>query len=127
MGGACIIEDDYIINRCESELVSNEWTHNTVIAAEAITMLCLVKKIVRNVGVNESGKRKACTDCEIVSDMLTLDKIKASPFALDGGEIISKIIQIEKECKIELNVFMQRIGTIVMKVSIVMRFFFIRM
>ena len=54
-----------------------------------------------NVGVNEYGKLKVRTDCKIVSDVLTLDRIKASRLALEGGAIISRIMQIEKECKIE--------------------------
>ena len=85
----------------QNELVSNQCAHNTVIAAEAITTLDIVSTLVRNVGVIESGKLTACTDCKIVSDMLTLDRIKTSPFALDRGGIISKIMQIEKECKIK--------------------------
>ena len=71
MGGTWIIEEDYRINRCKSELVSNQWMHTTVIAAEAITMLDLVTAVVRNIVVNESGNLKACTDCKIVSDTLT--------------------------------------------------------
>ena len=42
-------------------------------------------------------------DCKIVSDMLMLDRTKAIQFALDRGAIISKIIQIEKECEIEFE------------------------
>ena len=103
MEGAYIIEDDHRINRFKSELVSDQWTHDVVIAAEAITTLCLVTTVVRNIGANESGKIKACTDCKIVSYILTLDRTKASQFALDGGGIISKTIQIEKECKIEFE------------------------
>ena len=78
MGGAWIIEDDYRINRCKIELLSNQWIHNTVIAAEAITMLDLVTTVVRNVGVNESGKLKVFTNCKIVRDLLTSERIKAS-------------------------------------------------
>ena len=35
--------------------------------------------------------------------MLALDRIKAIQFTLDGGVIISKIIQLEKECNIEFE------------------------
>ena len=42
-------------------------------------------------------------DFKIVSDLLTLDIIKASEFVFDGGAIISKITQIEKEYKIEFE------------------------
>ena len=66
-------------------------------------MLDLVTTVVRNTGVNESGKLKACTDCKIVSDLLTFDRIKASQFALNGGAIIIEIAQIEKGCKIEFE------------------------
>ena len=54
-------------------------------------------------GTNESGKIKACINCKIVSDMLTSERIKAREFALDGGGIISKIMQLENESKIEFE------------------------
>ena len=60
-------------------------------------------KSCKNIGANEHGKLKACADCKIVSDMLKLDRIKASQFALDGGVIISKIMKIKRECKIEFE------------------------
>ena len=52
MTGAWIIEDDYRINRCKSEWVSNQWIQNTVIAAEAMIMLDLVTTVVK-IGANE--------------------------------------------------------------------------
>ena len=42
-------------------------------------------------------------DCKIVSDLLTLDMAKASQFALDGGVIRSKNVQVENECEIEFE------------------------
>ena len=38
--------------------MSNQWIHDEVIAAEAITTLNLVNTVVRNIWVNESGKLK---------------------------------------------------------------------
>ena len=66
-------------------------------------ILELVTIVVKNVGVNECGRLKAHADCKIVSDLITLDRIKVNRFALDGGVIISKIMQIEKERKIEFE------------------------
>ena len=66
-------------------------------------MLDLITTVVRNTGANESGKLKVCTDCKIVSDMLSLERIKASQFSLDGGGISSKIMQLENECKFEFE------------------------
>ena len=66
-------------------------------------MLDLVTTGVKNIGANERGKLKVHADCKIVSDILTLDRTKESKFTLDGGAIISKITQIEKECKIEFE------------------------
>ena len=71
--------------------------------AETTIMLDLVTTVVRNIGANESGKLKVFADFKTTSDMLTLDSIKASQFALDGGGIISKIMQLENECKIEFE------------------------
>ena len=64
-------------------------------AVDAIIVLDLVTIVVKNIGANESGKLKVFTDCKIASDVITLDRIKASQFALDGGGIISKISQLE--------------------------------
>ena len=47
MSEAWTIEDDYRINRCKSEIVSNQWMYNAVIAAEAITILDLVNTVVK--------------------------------------------------------------------------------
>ena len=94
MAGVWTIEDDCRINRCKNELVSNQWKQNTGLVAEAMTMTDLVIIVVKNTGVNEHGKLKVCADYKIVSDILLLDIIKASQFALDGGAIISKIMQI---------------------------------
>ena len=51
----------------------------------------------KNVEENEHGRLKVCADCKIVSDLLTLDMVKASQFALDSGVIISKNVQVENE------------------------------
>ena len=36
-------------------------------------------------------------------DLLIAERINASQLALDGGSIISKIIEIEKKCKVEIE------------------------
>ena len=51
MAGAWTIEDDYKINRCQSESLSNQWTKNTAIAVEAITTLDLLSIWVTNLKV----------------------------------------------------------------------------
>ena len=71
--------------------------------AEAIITLDLATTVVRNIGVNENGKLKAFVDCEMISDMLTLDRTKTSQFALDGRETISTITQVENEREIEFE------------------------
>ena len=72
-------------------------------AAEALIILDLVATVVRNVGAKQRGKFKVYTDCKVTCDVLTLDRIKASQFALDGGGIISKITQLERESYIEFE------------------------
>ena len=62
MVGVRIIEDNYRINRCKSELLSSQWMHNSVIVTETITTLDLITAVVRNIGANESGKLKKFTD-----------------------------------------------------------------
>ena len=47
MSGVWIIEDDYRINRCNSELVSNQWMQNPVIATEEIITLDLVTTVAK--------------------------------------------------------------------------------
>ena len=76
---------------------------NAVVAAEDITTLGIVRTVAKNIGVNECRKLKVHADCKIVSDMLTLDRIKASQFALDRGGIISKIMQLENGSDIEFE------------------------
>ena len=92
MGGMWIIEDDYIIKRVKSELVSNQWMHNMVIVTEVTIILYLVNTVVRNIGANESGNIKAYTNCKKLSNVLASERTKASQFELDGRGIISKII-----------------------------------
>ena len=92
MEGAWIIEDVYLINKSEGAVVSNQWKHNTAMAAEALTIFDLVATVVRNLGATKKGKLKVCTDCKVICDVLMLDRIKSSQFALDGGGIISKIV-----------------------------------
>ena len=47
-----------------------------------------------NIGVNEHGRLKVYTDYNVFSDLLTLKRTKASHLALDGGYVISKIIEM---------------------------------
>ena len=84
MGRAWIIQDDYRINKCKVVLISNQWINNTFIEAEALITLDLVTTVVRNIVTEEGGKLKLFTDCKITCDLLTLDRIKANQFALDG-------------------------------------------
>ena len=65
--------------------------------------LDLVTTVVKNIGANACGKLTVHAYCEIVSDMLILDGIKANQLSLDGGVIISKNTHVEKECKIEFE------------------------
>ena len=84
-------------------MLSNQWTQNTAIAVEATITLDLVTTVIKKLGVNECGRLKVCTDYKMVSDLLALDRIKASQLALEGRVFISKITQIEKECEIEFE------------------------
>ena len=74
-----------------------------VVAAEALIMLDLVATVVRNIEAKEREKLKVFTDCKVTCDVLILDGIKASPFSLNGGGIISKIMQLERESDIEFE------------------------
>ena len=84
-------------------VVSNQWINNAVMAAEAMIMLDLVTTVVRIIGTKGRGKLKVFTDCKAMCDVLILDRTKASPFSLDGGGIISKIIQLENDSDIEFE------------------------
>ena len=81
----------------------NQWKPNTVMAAEALTILDLVATVVSNLGAKKKGKLKVCTDCKVTCDVLMLDRIKASQFVLDGGGIISKIGQLERESEVKFE------------------------
>ena len=74
---------------------SNEWIHSTAIAAEAIIILNLVTTMVQNIGTEEEGLLKVCTDCKVVHESLITERLKASQCALDRGSIISKIVETE--------------------------------
>ena len=55
-------------------------------------MLDFVDTVTNNIGANERGNVKVCTYYKIISDILTLDRMKASQLALCRGRIISKIM-----------------------------------
>ena len=80
------------IHKKEGDVVSNQWRHNTEIAAEAVTILDLVTALVNNLGVTKKGRLKVYSDCKVTCDILTLNKIKESQLVLDVGSIISKIV-----------------------------------
>ena len=47
MARAWIIDDEYKLTRCQSELWSNQWIQNAAIASEAIIKLDLVTTAVK--------------------------------------------------------------------------------
>ena len=102
-GGAQIVEDVCRINKSDRVVVSNQWKHNVVMAAEALTMLDLVATLVSNLGATKKGRLKVHTECKVTCDVLMLDRTKASQFALDGGGMISKIVQLERESDVEFE------------------------
>ena len=52
--------------------------------------------VAQNIGKYGAGLSNMDADCKVVWEMSTADRLKASKSALDGGSIISKIIEIEK-------------------------------
>ena len=79
---------------------------NTVIAAEETITLDLVMIVLKNVGLDDYGMLKVHADCKVVCDLLIAKRSKAIQLALDGGSMISKIIEIEKIVNHNLNAFM---------------------
>ena len=49
---------------------------NTAIATEESTMLDLVKMVVQKIGIDDYVLLKACTDCKVMSKLLTAERLK---------------------------------------------------
>ena len=94
VAGAWMIEDTYNIVSEQNTLWSNKWMQNTAVAAEALIILDLVKTVAQNIGKYDDGLLNMHTDCKVVWEMLTADRLKASQCALDRGSSIRKIISM---------------------------------
>ena len=91
MAGAWITEDDCNIASDQNTLWYNKWTHNTAVADESLIILYLAQTVVQNLGKDDNGSISMHADCQVVCEMLTVDRLKYSQYALDGGSIISRI------------------------------------
>ena len=58
---------------------------------------------MKNVGSDDYGMLKMCADCEVVCDLLIIERLNVSQLELDGGSVISKIIETEKNIKVEFE------------------------
>ena len=72
---------------------TKKWRKNTVMAAEATTLLELVKYVEHNMRGYDEGKIITHTDCRKAWELLTCDNVKLSQLSGDGGSIISKKIE----------------------------------
>ena len=76
---------------------------NTAIAAEVLITLDLVKTVVQNIVPDGYGFLKERTDCKVVYELLTDERLKSSQCELDGGFAISKNIEIEKKSNVQFD------------------------
>ena len=93
MAGVCEIEDLFEFMLANSRVWSRNWNNNTALAAESAGEFDLIVVVVLNMkGFNE-GKIKRCLDCHEVWKLLLTKVLKVRQLAVDGGLIISKIIE----------------------------------
>ena len=74
-----------------------------MLAAEASIVLDLVDAVVQNVKEDEEGKIVINIDCWKVWESLTSETLKLSQLTGDGGSIISRIIELDRNSKIEFE------------------------
>ena len=103
MAGVWKIEDVHECAPMSDSVRSRNWRKNKAMAAEAITLLDLVKAVEHNVRGYDEGKIITHIDCRKVWEFLTCEQVKSSQFAGDRGSIISKIIVLENKTKIEIE------------------------
>ena len=58
---------------------------------------------MKNVGSDDYGMLKMCADCEVVCDLLIIERLNVSQLELDGGSVISKIIETEKNSNVQFE------------------------
>ena len=63
----------------------------------------LVQRAWRNMKIENEGLLKIYLDYKIKWEMLTADRLKVSQCAMDGDSIINKIIESEKESKVQFE------------------------
>ena len=73
---------------------SRKLRKNAEMAAEATTLLDLLKAVEHNMRGYDDGIIIMHTDCRKVWALLTCDKVKSSQFSGDGESMISKIIEL---------------------------------
>ena len=76
---------------------------NAAVASEDLIILDLAHTVTQNIGKDYSGSTNMCTDCKIVWQILTVDRLKSNQCALDGGSIISRIFEIESNNKVQFE------------------------
>ena len=83
MTGSWKIEDDYECESMSGSIWSRNWNKKPALAAEAATLLDLVKAVDINMRGYKEGKMTIHADCRKVWEMVTADRLKASQLARD--------------------------------------------
>ena len=103
MAGAWIIEDDHEIVSDKSTFWSNEWNQNIAVAAEALMILDSVQMVAQTIGKDDAGSMNMHADCKLLWEFLTVNMIKASQRALNGGSTMSRNVEIKSNNKIQFE------------------------
>ena len=95
-GRCCKLVDEFELEEGENCIWSNKGEHRTLLVAEALVTLCLVKIGIINMKHADEGSIIAHVSCEKVLELLTANALKLSQSVRDSSAIISKIIELEK-------------------------------
>ena len=68
-----------------------------------MVVLDVVQKVAKNTRNENEDALKAHIDCKVVWKMLTAHSLKSTQCKMDGGSIISKIIEIERESTVNFE------------------------
>ena len=82
---------------------SRKWKHNKAISTEALIVLDLAEIVDMNIRNENEGVLKTHMDCKVAWELLTDDMLKDNQFAMDRGSIISKILEIERESRVQFE------------------------
>ena len=100
--------DEHNQNQMKKLLYHKNWNLNTIVGAEAITLLELMEVLKRRARHIENGKITIGFDNRIAHQQMINEVVKPTMFANDAGAEIAQIRDIMKEIKFEVKLQLVR-------------------